>query len=285
MAKNTLLKDSKWYTENVIDVDFLKAKETVEKHGSKHTPIAHSLILESFRQKATENGLVLVNEQGALKKDGERFMYVAEVEDKTDPDFHLSVGFRNHNDRSLSFSGMLGSSIFCCANGVCHGIVIPSRQRHTEGNYGLIGDKVSIIFDRFLADRQKVVDQIQLLRNTKLTDDITGRFIFELHKSKAIGNTNIGRIVEAIVNPEAIMKELDKPTLNDKNDDSCFRLMNAYSYITTHVIKTPNARTAASQLCNNTLMKVLNPGFQPIGDVDATTDDEANVIDVSAIAA
>ena len=79
----TLLKNNKWFSENAIDVDFLKANEHLESYGPRHVPVSHALILNRFRDICEKRGLMLFNEQGALSKDGDRYMYVAEVESFT----------------------------------------------------------------------------------------------------------------------------------------------------------------------------------------------------------
>ena len=72
MNHATLLKSSKYFDENAIDLDFLRAREHLESHGPRHVPVSHALILEKFRNKCEDNGLMLFNEQGALSKDGGR---------------------------------------------------------------------------------------------------------------------------------------------------------------------------------------------------------------------
>lgn len=254
---NTVCVDNKWFVEGATDIDFLRANEKFQKRSDRHCPVASAQILQKFRDQARVYGLTLVNEKGALRKTGDRYIYTAEVLDNTHPDFALSVGFRNFNDGSLTFSGMCGNSIFVCQNGVCTSIVIPSRQRHLNSINQNLDAKIATIFDRFLEDGKKTVEQIECMKNTKCDDALVGQFIMALARSGNMGNTHI----------LDILREYDNPTLNSKDDTSAFRLMNAASYVTTHKIKNPNQAMLASQLANNTLMKLIQDGFTPLGDV------------------
>ena len=97
-----IMKNAQWFDENVVDVDFITAHEDLTPNGRFHAPISSAEILTKFREKAINLGLRLVNEKGALKRDGKRFMYVADVEDNSHPDYALSIGFRNNSDKSLA---------------------------------------------------------------------------------------------------------------------------------------------------------------------------------------
>jgi hypothetical protein len=200
--------DKSWFSQNVLTIDELNSlsNEAYERRvnaGRRHMPVRHSELLTKFRDKAASLNLTLANENGKLKRDGERFMYTADIVDASRPDFALSVGFENRNDLSKSFNGLLGSHVFMCCNGVCHGVIQPSRIRHTRGNVenGLVLGKVDVIFDRFIAERGDVTNQIDLLKTTPLTDRLLGDFILEVTRAKRIGNKNILELVNLCDDP------------------------------------------------------------------------------------
>jgi hypothetical protein len=256
----------------VVDVDFITANEDLTPKGRIHTPISSAEILTKFREKALNLGLRLVNEKGALKRDGKRFMYVADVEDDSHPDYALSVGFRNNSDKSLAFSGCCGSSVFICANGCMTSLIKPSKMRHTIGNVtrnaGFLDAKIDTIFERFLEDKGAIEGQIEFMRQTSLTDEIVGKFVRALNggwkgdkfvKNPLIGSSNLMQI----------LAELENPTLNRHDDSSVFRLHNAATYVTTHKMsqRNPSQAMMASRLLNNTIMNIIKPDFTPLGDV------------------
>lgn len=267
-----IMKNAQWFDENVVDVDFITANEDLTPKGRIHTPISSAEILTKFREKALNLGLRLVNEKGALKRDGKRFMYVADVEDDSHPDYALSIGFRNNSDKSLAFSGCCGSSVFICANGCMSSLIKPSKMRHTIGNVtrnaGFLDAKIDTIFERFLEDKGAIEGQIEFMRQTSLTDEIVGKFVRALNggwkgdkfvKNPLIGSSNLMQI----------LAELENPTLNRHDDSSVFRLHNAATYVTTHKMsqRNPSQAMMASRLLNNTIMNIIKPDFTPLGDV------------------
>jgi len=274
MSKNTMIAGSKWFDVNAIDPDFIEANENLESMGTHHRPISSALILGKFRDKARELGITLLNEQARLKKDGRRYMYTAEVEDADHPDYHMSVGFMNHSDRTKAFVGAMGSSILVCENKLITNVVIPSRQRHTVGNYDLIGDKVSIIFDKFLQGRQDIHGQISAMKAARLNDDMLGRFMLEAHRTGRIGASNIFKIVDDAVSPE----------LNSRDDSSMWRLSNAATKVATHVIRSPERQAETSKLCHDIIMKLIDPGYRS-NFTGFGEPEDAEVVDAEVVAA
>lgn len=266
----TMMKNGAWFEENVVDVDFITAHEDLTPRGRIHTPISSAEILKKFRSKAEALGLRLYNEKGALRKDGTRFMFLADVEDSAHPDYALSVGFRNHSDQSLAFSGMCGTHIFVCSNGCCSSIVKPSKMRHTIGNVqrnvGFLDGKIDTIFERFLADKDAIHGQIDLMKSVKLTDEILGKFV-RLANGEWNGNRFVKNPLIGSSNLMKILEEVENPTLNSHEDSSVFRLMNAASYVTTHKMRNPTQGLMASRALNNLIMGIIKPDFAPLGDV------------------
>ena len=279
MGKNTMIMDSNWFTtaDGANDVEFIRAHEVLTPHSKRHAPISSADILTKFRERASNLGLELVNEKAGLLKTkdkkgelvgGNRFMYVAEVKDDSHPDYALSVGFRNFGDTTLSFQGMCGNSIFVCKNGVCTSVIKPSKMRHLTSNVnteGMLDSKIDTIFSRFNEDKDDIVGQIEMMKQTALTDAIVGRFVKGMLKNSYLGAANVMRILEDLENPE----------LNSHDDSSVFRLMNSCSYVTTHKLKNPSQSAEASRFCNNLLMSIIKPDFKPLGDVIEVEDVEA----------
>ena len=123
-VKASLVKGIKYLQDNVIDPEFIKAHENLQSHGPRHVPMSHATILNAFRGKCEQMGLMLFNEQGALSRCGERYMYVAEVMPEvanTTNDYHLAVGFRSFNDESSVFQMSCGARVM---NLDCSGNVV-----------------------------------------------------------------------------------------------------------------------------------------------------------------
>ena len=271
----TIMKNKQWFDENITDVDFIRAHEDLTPRGPRHMPISSADILTKFRNKAESLGLTLVNEKGALKRDGTRFMYVADIKDDSRKDYALSLGFRQSSDTSMSFSSCFGTSCFICSNGCISGLIKPSRMKHTVGNVSnnMIDGRIDIVFDRFLETKEDIHAQIDMMKSTPITDELVGKFVRKLNgywnadgkfiKNPLLGSTNL----------MMILAELENPTLNRHDDNSMYRLLNAATYVTTHKFRNPNQAMLASREINNTIMGLINSDFTPLGDVIDVADE------------
>ena len=274
----TICKGNKWFDENAIDTEFIRQHEVLTPMGSKHAPLSSALVLEKFREKARNLGLVFRGEKGALRRDGLAFMYVADVEDNMHPDYALSIGFRQSSDQSLAFNGMCGTHVFVCENGVCTSIVKPSKMKHTIGNVvknaGFLDSKIDAVFSRFAEDADAIHGQVELMKKTPLTDELLGKFV-RLANGEWRGDRFVKNPLLGSSNLMHILEELENPTLNSHDDSSVFRLMNAVSYVTTHKMRNPNQSAMASRMMNNLIMGLIKPDFTPLGDVVDITEETA----------
>lgn len=258
-TKATLLKSNKYFDDNIIDPEFIRANEHLESHGPRHVPVSHALILDKFRDKCEQLGLLLFNEQGALSKDGERYMYVAEVipEVCDNDDYHLAVGFRSFNDESSVFQMSCGTNVMLCSNFLQTSVIIPSKRKHTKTIHDLLEAKIETGLERFKQDSTATEEYIRLLKATPYSDDLLGKLIIALGRTKKIGNTNIMKILD----------EVDNPSYNDKTDNTAWRIMNACTTVTTHRMANPLLSLDTSKLMMDELMKLIKPDYVPLGDM------------------
>ncbi len=260
MGNATLIKNSKYFSDNAIDLDFIRANEHLESHGPRHVPVSHALILEKFRDKCDAAGLMLFNEQGALSKDGERYMYVAdvvpEIGDKNE--YHLAVGFRSFNDESSVFQMSCGNTVMLCANMMQTSIITPSKRKHQASIFEMLDSKIDIGLERFRHDARETEENIAFMKTIPYSDELLGKLLVSLGRTKAIGNTNIMKILE----------EVDNPSYNDHNDNSAWRIMNACTTVTTHRMANPLQAMNSSKIMHDELMKLIKPGYIPLGDVE-----------------
>lgn len=260
MSNATLLKNNKYFADNIVDSDFLRAHEHLESHGPRHVPVSHALILDTFREKCESAGLMLFNEQGALSKDGERYMYVADVvpEIGDKDDYHLAVGFRSFNDKSSCFQMSCGNTVLMCSNFLQTSVIIPSRRKHTASIHDLLGAKIDCGLERFRVDAKQTEENIALMKSVPYTDELLGKLIIALGRTKAIGNTNIMKILD----------EVDNPSYNDHKDMTAWRIMNACTSVTTHRMANPLQAMNTSKIMHDELMKIIKPDYVPLGDID-----------------
>ena len=255
--KATLIKGSKYFPDNIIDPDFIKANEHLESHGPRHVPVSHALILDAFRNKCEQMNLMLFNEQGALSKCGERYMYVAEVmPEQTDnaANYHLAVGFRSFNDESSVFQMSCGARVMNldCA-GICQtSVIIPSKRKHTKTIHELLDAKIESGLDTFKKDAIITEENLKIIKETPYSDELLGKLLISLGRSKKIGNTNIMKILEEV---------------DEIKDDSAWKILIACLNVTGRRIANPLQSLDTSKLMHDELMKIIKPDYVPLGEV------------------
>lgn len=275
MAK--IMTNSKWFpTLNEEDVtydgiiDFVKAHESVREGGRNHRPILHSELLKQFRDRANSLGITLCDTKVGLSKDGMKIMVVSNSLADKNSEYGLSCGWRNSTNSTQAFAGCFGTNCWICANGCINGLVKPSCQRNTIHNYDHFGDKMSVLFEKFESNKENINKQIAVMKSNVLTDDIIGKFVKKMIGSGEMGNKHICDIVRDI------MDDVENPSLNSHNDNSCFRLLNSCTKVCTHDIANPIMGSNLSRLCNNTIMSIISDEFTPLGD-DVKEDDVIEV--------
>lgn len=255
--KATLIKGNKYFPDNIIDPAFIKANEHLESHGPRHVPVSHALILDAFRTKCEQMNLMLFNEQGALSKCGERYMYVAEVmPEQTDnaANYHLAVGFRSFNDESSVFQMSCGARVMNldCA-GICQtSVIIPSRRKHTKTIHELLDAKIESGLGTFKQDAVITEENLNIIKNTPYSDELLGKLIISLGRSKKIGNTNIMKILEEV---------------DEIKDDSAWKILTACLNVTGKRIANPLQSLDTSKLMHDELMKIIKPDYVPMGEI------------------
>ena len=255
--KATLIKGNKYFPDNIIDPDFIKANEHLESHGPRHVPVSHALILDAFRNKCEQMNLMLFNEQGALSKCGERYMYVAEVmPESTDnaKNDHLAVGFRSFNDESSVFQMSCGARVMNldCA-GICQtSVIVPSRRKHTKTIHELLDAKIESGLGTFKQDAIITEENLKIIKETPYSDELLGKLLISLGRSKKIGNTNIMKILEEV---------------DEIKDDSAWKILTACLNVTGKRIANPLQSLDTSKLMHDELMKIIKPDYVPMGEI------------------
>ena len=255
-VKASLIKGSKYFRDNIIDPEFLKAHEHLESHGPRHVPVSHATILDAFRGKCEQMGLMLFNEQGALSKCGERYMYVAEIiPEVTDNanNYHLAVGFRSFNDESSVFQMSCGARVMNLdCSGMCQtSVIIPSKRKHTKTIHGLLESKIESGLETFKHDSTITEENLNFIKNTPYSDEILGKLIIALGRTKRIGNTNIMKILEEV---------------DTIKDDTAWKIFTACLNVTGKRIANPLLAMDTSKVMHDELMKIIKPGYVPLGD-------------------
>ena len=227
-----------------VDLEQLKGI-TNPSLGNHHQPINHGQALEMFQNKAEQNGLNLLDSVGLLSPEQDKFIYIAETKHTEGEAYGL--GFINFNDRSRSFVGLASQKVFVCSNLCFGGVFAPSRTKHTTFVNGRLGDKMEIIFDRYLDHVESMESSMGFLKQREIDDAILGNVLVQLHRNGVMGATNLTRIIT----------EYDDPTFNDKNEGANgLRLYNAFTH-TLKKIKNPIQNIDTGHIGREIILKSL----------------------------
>lgn len=230
-----------------VDMDQLRSI-AARSMGPRHNPVNHGEMLERFKNRGTFNGVEITDEQGLLSPDGKRYMYVAETRyDSANMDFSFTVGFVNFNDRSRSFTGLAGMQVFVCSNLTISGMINESRTRHSTNVESRLDEKIDTVFAQFANTRRVQLANVDAMKATKLTDELLGKFILWSTRQNFMGSTNLIRVIN----------EVDRPTLNNKDDSSLWRLHNAATYVIRENINNPVLAVESTKRVNDGIMALI----------------------------
>lgn len=216
---------------------------TAESLGPRHRPINHGDVLDMFIRQAKNENISLTKINGKLSPDNTKYMMVADISENAYPDFSFTLGFINTNDRSKAFTGLCGTRVFICSNGVITGVVKQSKTRHSINSGDRILDKVNSVYAHYNEHKEKYISQVDYLKTVPLDDKLIGLTLTNLIRKRAMGSANIARIIG----------ECDNPTFNKNCDNSAWRLYNAASYVAKN-IDNPLNSVRTSKIIHDTVL-------------------------------
>lgn len=240
----SVINEKNWM--ETTNIDQLRSIEALSQ-GPRHNPVNHGEMLERFAGRAEDAGIKVASETGLLSPDGKRFMYVADVaHDQAAADYNFTVGFINFNDRSRAFTGIAGQRVMVCSNLCVTGLLTDSATRHSTFVEGRLDGKIDTIFAEYkklCTSQTAAVDQ---MKEIQLTDELLGKFILNCTRADFMGAANLRRIIG----------EVDTPTLNNKDDNSLWRLHNAATYVLRENVRNPLQVAESSKIINDEILKL-----------------------------
>lgn len=242
----TVLNDKNWI--KTVNRDQLLGIAAVSQ-GPRHNPVNHGEMLDRFSERADHAGIQITAEKGLLSPNGQRFMYVADVAyDINDADYNFTVGFVNFNDRSRSFTGLAGQRVMVCSNECVTGILEESKTRHSTNVDNRLDAKMDSIFGQFKQVCDVQIGNVDRMKAAQLTDSLLGQFILNVTRSDFMGAANVRRVIE----------ECDRPTLNNHDDNSMWRLHNAATYVIRENVKNPLQIATSTKILNDEIVKLVS---------------------------
>jgi len=245
-------------TEDINRLRQIKA----EPLGKKHHPVNHGIALELFRESLSRNNVPVLNQKGMLSNDGLKYIYVADVYDDMQ-DSVLTNGFINYNDKSKSFTIIMGERVFVCSNECVSHQLSDLRRKHTRNVIGDIRERIQKGIDRFLYFSDERRKDIARLKETPFNENELGRAVLSFHRDGELSNTNIDRIIA----------EYDNPTYDVFREHTAWNFHNACTEVFKR-INEPLARMSMQKKMNDFVHNAV--GLKPI-DFDEIGQREENV--------
>ena len=98
-----------------------------------HTPVAHSVLVDTLEEVLVVNHLKIVEEQYSVMSNGQKLfgvMKVQHTEYKSRTDYRMALGIRASNDKVFPVQLIAGANVFVCDNLAFNGSVIALKKRH-----------------------------------------------------------------------------------------------------------------------------------------------------------
>lgn len=98
-----------------------------------HTPVAHSVLVDTLESVLSVNHLKIVSEEYSVMSGGQKLfgvMKVQHTEYKSRIDYRMALGIRASNDKVFPVQLIAGANVFVCDNMAFNGSVIALKKRH-----------------------------------------------------------------------------------------------------------------------------------------------------------
>ena len=249
---------AKW--DECVDIEELNAIP-LKSLGSRHYPISHGMVLESFKQKLVERGYDVVDEIGMLNRDPKKpekdklkYIYVVELRAEMS-DYTFKLGFINYNNKERALTGIAGEGLFICSNEcfqMFSGLVKSGKRKHTKNMEADLDEKLNDIFGFFEEYRSRRVSEIEIMKSTSLQDRNVASLVLDLHRNTSLAGSLIGKVIN----------EWDEPSFDYSENNPLFdsRTMWIFLNACTHCIKqheNPLYRIEQQGEVNNIIRKHL----------------------------
>jgi len=184
--------------ESTVDANRLSHIKPVSL-GNRHHPVNHGDALDMFKNTLSKNHLPILNQHGLLSNDGLKYVYVADIHNEND--YVMTNGFINFNDKTKSFTIILGDRVFICSNECFSHQISDLRRKHTGSVSEDLRGRMQVGVDRFLAFADIRRSEISHLKEIPFNENELGKVVLGFHRDGELSNTNIDRVINEFDNP------------------------------------------------------------------------------------
>ena len=188
---------------------------------STFQPIAHSVLIDIFRDQLKNEGLSVLSEHHTLARYGQRYFGLFQIDMKREgASSGTVVGLRNAHDKSFPAGICAGNAPFVCSNLCFHNEVVLGRK-HTTHIMKHLPEIVSRAIGKLGDMWVKHEKRVEGYSNTVLTDEQAGHLILKGYRAGAIGK---GMIVD-------VLDQWEKPLHEEFAPRNLWSLHNAFTEV------------------------------------------------------
>jgi hypothetical protein len=188
---------------------------------STFQPIAHSVLIDIFRDQLKTAGLSVLSEHHTLARYGQRYFGLFQIDMKREgAKSGTVVGLRNAHDKSFPAGICAGNAPFVCSNLCFHNEVVLGRK-HTTHIMKHLPEIVSRAIGKLGDMWVKHEKRVEGYSNTMLSDEQAGHLILKGYRAGAIGK---GMIVD-------VLDQWEKPLHEEFAPRNLWSLHNAFTEV------------------------------------------------------
>ena len=188
---------------------------------STFQPIAHSVLIDIFRDQLKTAGLSVLSEHHTLARYGQRYFGLFQIDMKREgAKSGTVVGLRNAHDKSFPAGICAGNAPFVCSNLCFHNEVVLGRK-HTTHIMKHLPEIVSRAIGKLGDMWVKHEKRVEGYSNTVLSDEQAGHLILKGYRAGAIGK---GMIVD-------VLDQWEKPLHEEFAPRNLWSLHNAFTEV------------------------------------------------------
>jgi hypothetical protein len=141
-----------------------------------HRPVPHHEIVQALVETLGFRHIGVVYDEYAVSQDGMKMFGVLDLETEMHG-ARFAIGLRNNHDKSMRLALTCGYRVFVCSNMAFSGDFTPVLAKHSK-SFSLV-DSISIGVDRMQRNFEPMRKQVELWRQSELTDVTAKMIIYE----------------------------------------------------------------------------------------------------------
>lgn len=190
--------------KNKVQFEALMGVETPAATES-FQPIGHAVLVQFVRKALDAVGLVIVQEEHSLARDGQRYFGGFALTGKgiDGADRQVVLGLRNAHDKSFAAAICIGNRMMVCEN-LCFASDVKLARRHTVNILRDIERVIADAVGRVLAHWNDMGERIAAYQNTPLEPSQAHNLVVQLADSKAIPAREIYNVITEFRTPRYV---------------------------------------------------------------------------------